>query len=111
MKPSFSRLETTQGMRVARLALAVLVCCSVFSASARATCGHKGTQPGFPSMPFLQAAQPAAASAPKATSRPAASIVVLWHVFLTSGGLPFDEGFDACHNHYSKSLLDTAPPH
>jgi hypothetical protein len=110
MKSSISTLETPQGMRLARLALAVIVCCSVFSASARASCSHTGTQPAFPSMPFLQPAHPAAARVPTATSSSTASIVGLWHVFLTSGGLPFDEGYDAWHSDGTEILVDNAPP-
>jgi len=110
MKSRFCTLETPHGMRLGHLALAVLACCSVFSASAHASCDHKGTQAGFLSMPFLQAAQPAAASVPTATSNSAASIVGLWHVFLTSGGLPFDEGFDAWHSDGTEILVDNAPP-
>ena len=59
-------------------------------------------------MPFLQAAQPAAASVPTATSNSQASIVGLWHVFLTSGGLPFDEGYDAWHSDGTEILVDNA---
>jgi len=38
------------------------------------------------------------------------SIVGFWHVLFTSGGQPFDEGYDVWHSDGTEILNDNAPP-
>jgi hypothetical protein len=110
MKLNCFTLKSHQGMCLAGLAIATLTCCFVFSAAANASCDHKGAPAAFLAMPFLQPAHPAAVGASGATPVAPTSIVGLWHVFLTSGGQPFDEGFDAWHSDGTEILVDNAPP-
>ena len=52
--------------------------------------------------------QPSEAQANDANG--SASIVGFWHVLFTSGGQPFDEGYDVWHSDGTEILNDNAPP-
>ena len=92
-----------------RIAATVLACCL----PAAAGCGHQVPQSGLTAMtstaPMEVLGTQLSHSADNAGNG-SATIVGFWHVLFTSGGQPFDEGYDVWHSDGTEILNDNAPP-
>jgi hypothetical protein len=96
------------------LTLTILACCAALSSPARATCKNSPTPNspvGFSVPPASQAEAHAKEASSEHDEDDDVSIVGFWHVlFLTSGDITFDEGFDQWHGDGLEILNDNAPP-
>jgi hypothetical protein len=92
------------------IAATVVACCL----PAAAGCGHhQAPEEGIAAMSSVAQVgvlgmQPSEAQTNAANG--SASIVGFWHVLFTSGGQPFDEGYDIWHSDGTEILNDNAPP-
>lgn len=94
--------------------LALLTTCTLTASIARADCGPSPKPRTMPSLHHIPTAKAAAAHTadpgPMASAIKDASIVGLWKVIFTSGGVMSDEGFDIWHADGTEVLNDTPPP-
>lgn len=94
-------------------ALSLVAAAVFFSASANAACSHAANNKAVTVSSWTQfLKQGLSGASPAPTSGPGAdpSIVGMWHVFLASGGQPFDEGYEQWHSDGTEIFNDIAPP-
>jgi hypothetical protein len=94
-------------------AVSILLCCALFSASAKASCNRRLTAKAATALPEMRLLQTQTLGQERLVSTEEdedASIVGLWHVLFVSGGQTFDEGYDQWHSDGTEVLNDTAPP-
>jgi hypothetical protein len=94
--------------------VATLLCFGLFSASARASCDRVPNARVVIALPEARPLETLAllhhSQSNSGDEDDQGSIVGLWHVLFTSGGQPFDEGYDLWHSDGTEVLNDTAPP-
>ena len=106
------RVLRTASYTSGALTVALLAVCVLFSSTAKAACNPRENVPVKVSnwTKFLTDGLSAGAPAPTSGQGADPSIVGMWHVFLVSGGQPFDEGFEQWHSDGTEIFNDIAPP-
>src|SRR5262249_29641656 len=91
---------------------ALLAGCVLSSEPAQAACNPRGKSPVKVSnwTEFLKQGLSPASAAPASGHGADPSIVGFWHVFMVSGGQPFDEGYEQWHGDGTEIFNDIAPP-
>jgi hypothetical protein len=105
-------VRSASWMRGAVSVVLLLAVCALFSASANASCNPRSKSPVLVSnwTQFLKEGLSQASAAPTSGTGADPTIVGMWHVFLVSGGQPFDEGYEVWHSDGTEILNDIAPP-
>jgi len=103
------------GRRTAAIAAIALVAgCTLFSASAKASCGSSKGPKLMIVLPEAQLFQARGATQPSSQDQPKgdvnAPIAGLWHVNFVSNGQLYDEGFDQFHSDGTEILNDDGVP-
>jgi hypothetical protein len=83
---------------------------AILPSTAFASCDHRTAGGGLAAMPAFSGIGSLAPANTSSKGSGSASIVGLWHVYFTSDGQPFDEGYDMWLSDGLEILNDTAPP-
>jgi hypothetical protein len=118
MQPDFEKIESMWRFGSVRIVAAVavfLAFSSLFSVNARAACSVSNSPKLDLALPPELEERTPAQQSPEADSESSAheshpAITGLWFVTLYSGGVAFDQGFDAWHSDGTEILNDNGPP-